>query len=91
MPSLRAAEQRLILPVSRAEGVEAEAVPVVTGSPVTCAAPEDQAAGRVGVRAVRPTENLRVHHVRQVAEGGGHVERNLVTLCENCHRAEHRL
>jgi 5-methylcytosine-specific restriction endonuclease McrA len=36
------------------------------------------------------TEKLRVHHVRQVADGGGHGRSNLLTLCDDRHRAEHR-
>jgi 5-methylcytosine-specific restriction endonuclease McrA len=46
---------------------------------------------RDGNRCVRcgSTENLRVHHLRQVADGGGHEEANLVTLCADCHGAVH--
>jgi 5-methylcytosine-specific restriction endonuclease McrA len=31
---------------------------------------------------------LEVHHRRRVADGGGHDERNLVTLCQRCHRMQ---
>ena len=41
-------------------------------------------------RVCGSTESLRVHHVRGVAGGGSHGERNLVTLCDTCHRTMHR-
>lgn len=34
---------------------------------------------------------LRIHHRRWVARGGGHDDFNLLTLCSDCHDAEHRM
>jgi 5-methylcytosine-specific restriction protein A len=33
---------------------------------------------------------LEVHHIDGLAEGGSHELENLLTLCPNCHRAEHK-
>ncbi len=46
---------------------------------------------RDGGRCVRcgSTERLRVHHRKHVADGGGHDDANLVTLCDACHGVEH--
>lgn len=37
----------------------------------------------------RVGENLLVHHILPVSQGGTPDEQNLVTLCETCHRAAH--
>lgn len=34
--------------------------------------------------------NLRVHHLRRVADGGSNDDKNLVTLCDDCHLEHHR-
>ncbi len=33
--------------------------------------------------------NLHAHHVRRRSQGGAHDPRNLLTLCEKCHRHVH--
>ena len=33
---------------------------------------------------------LRVHHRSRVADGGGHEETNLETVCDGCHAAVHK-
>jgi hypothetical protein len=38
-----------------------------------------------------PVATLEVHHIIPVSKGGRHVPDNLVTLCERCHKALHRL
>lgn len=35
-------------------------------------------------------DNLQVHHIVPVSEGGANVIANLETLCASCHRAAHR-
>lgn len=35
------------------------------------------------------TDRLHAHHLQAVAAGGGHDERNLVTLCDSCHQLAH--
>jgi len=36
-----------------------------------------------------PGNPLEVHHRVRIADGGGHEEANLVTLCRSCHAATH--
>lgn len=35
-------------------------------------------------------KGLEVHHIHHVAHGGNDHESNLITLCVNCHKDEHR-
>lgn len=35
--------------------------------------------------------NLNIHHLRPLAKGGNHESYNLLTLCAECHRADHRV
>ena len=50
-----------------------------------------QALARDDARCTRcgSATDLHVHHVQAVSAGGSNTLANLVTLCEDCHRAEH--
>lgn len=34
--------------------------------------------------------NLRVHHIKPIDQGGLHLQQNLITLCDHCHKLRHR-
>jgi len=36
-------------------------------------------------------EDLEVHHIRPVKEGGSNAEENLIVLCRHCHRVAHSM
>lgn len=36
-------------------------------------------------------ENIDVHHIKHVRNGGEHEEENLITLCRSCHKIAHSI
>lgn len=36
------------------------------------------------------TKKLEVHHILALSRGGTNAKRNLITLCEKCHKKRHR-
>ena len=48
-----------------------------------------RAVNEHGIEHYSP-KGLEVHHIEHVAHGGSDHESNLITLCTNCHKEEHR-
>lgn len=51
----------------------------------------DQIRRRDGSECIRcgGEQNLQIHHIQPVSQGGTATERNLATLCSDCHQAAH--